>query len=264
MAILKQSPELEIPDDRGKTKVLTKRPSGTVTLLFTDIEGSTRLWDQVPEAMGRALRRHDELLRSVIEASGGCIFKTAGDALCSVFSTANQAVEAAREAQRVLAVEAWPQGAALRIRMALHTGECEETYGNYFGPTLNRLEGLGSVGHGGQVLLSRATADLLRDCLPLGIGLRELGTHRLKDLSRPEEVFQLVAEGLEADFPPLRSLDDPSPPNNLPEFLSSFVGRRAEVVRGAQNHRAVPSRDSRRSGRGRKNPPRVAGCRRTS
>jgi predicted ATPase/DNA-binding SARP family transcriptional activator len=230
LAILKQSPELEIPSDKGKTKVPTNLPSGTVTLLFTDIEGSTRLWDQAPEAMGSALKRHDELLRSVIEAAGGCVFTAAGDTLCSAFSTAKQAVETAREAQRVLAVEPWPQGAALRVRMALHTGECEEKDGNFFGPTVNRLVRLGSVGHGGQVLLSRATADILRDRLPFGIGLRDLGTHRLKDLSRPEEVFQLVVEGLEADFPPLCSLDNPSLPNNLPEFLSSFVGRRAEVV----------------------------------
>ena len=205
-------------------------PTGTVTLLFSDIEGSTRLWDQVPEAMARALRRHDELLRSAIEGSGGYVFKTVGDAFRATFPTATEAVRAAVEAQCALGAEQWPEEAVLRVRMALHTGECEERDGDYFGPALNRVARLEAVAHGGQVVLARATTDLVRDQLPAGVGLRELGTHRLKDLGRPEEVFQLEIETLEGEFPPLRSLDNPELRHNLPELVSSFVGRDAEVA----------------------------------
>ena len=233
LAILQQSPDLAPPADGGST-VVAHRPSGTVTLLFTDIEGSTSLWDKAPEAMERALRRHDELVRKAIEAAGGYVFKTVGDAFCAAFSTAKGAVEAAAVAQGILRAEPWPEEAVLSVRMAVHTGECEERDGDYFGPPLNRVDRLRAVGHGGQVLLSRATADLVHDVLPAGMVLRPLGIHRLKDLSRPEDVFQLVVEGLEADFAPLRSLDNPGMPNNLPELVSSFVGREVEVadVRG--------------------------------
>ncbi len=206
------------------------RPTGTVTLLFSDIEGSTRLWEQAPGAMGSALKRHDELLRSAIEESGGYVFKTVGDAFCAAFTTAKEAVQAAASAQRALLAEPWPEEATLQVRMALHTGECEERDGDYFGPTLNRLARLQSVAHGAQVVISRATADVVRDRLPAGVGLRALGTHHLKDLSRPEEVFQIEIEGLNAEFPPLRSLDNPDLSNNLPIQLTSFVGREKEVI----------------------------------
>jgi predicted ATPase/class 3 adenylate cyclase len=230
LAVLNQSPDLDLKiGEEAPAPAASERPSGTVTLLFTDIEGSTCMWEQDPTAMNDALQKHDSLLRSAIEASGGYVFNTAGDAFCAVFSTAKEAVEAARDAQRSLSAQRWPEATVLRVRMALHTGECEERGGDYFGPPVNRVARLTSVAHGGQVILSRATADMVRESLPRELELRELGTHRLKDLSRPEELFQLVVEGLSADFPPLRSLDDPSMPNNLPEFVSTFVGRDIEV-----------------------------------
>lgn len=228
LAILQQSPGLEV--SLVESPSAPDRPSGTVTLLFTDIEGSTRLWEKAPAAMDRALRRHDQLVRSAVEEAGGYVFKTVGDAFCAVFSTAKEAVEVAAVAQKALQAEQWPEEAALVVRMAVHTGECEERDGDYFGPPLNRVDRLRAVGHGGQILLSRATADMVRDVLPAGMGLHPLGTHRLKDLSRPEDVFQLVVDGLDADFAPLRSLDNPGMPNNLPELVSSFVGRHVEVA----------------------------------
>ena len=205
-------------------------PTGTVTLLFSDIEGSTRLWGEAPDSMARALRRHDEVLRLAIERSGGYVFKTFGDAFCAAFPSAREAVQAAGHAQGSLASEPWPNEAVLRVRMALHTGECEERDGDYFGPALNRVARLQAVAHGGQVVLSRATTEMVRDHLPPGLGLRDLGTHRLKDLGRPEEVFQLEIEGLDGEFPPLLSLDNPDLRHNLPEMVSSFVGRDDEVA----------------------------------
>jgi predicted ATPase/class 3 adenylate cyclase len=205
-------------------------PTGTVTLLFSDIEGSTRLWGQSPDAMSRALRRHDEMVRSALEGSGGYVFKTVGDAFYATFPSAKEAVQAAGVAQVALAAERWPEEIELKVRMALHTGECEERGGDYFGPALNRVARLEAVAYGGQVVPSRATTEMVRDHLPAGLGLRELGTHRLKDLGRSEEVFQLEIEGLDGDFPPLRSLDNPELRHNLPELVSSFVGREAEVT----------------------------------
>ncbi len=205
-------------------------PSGTVTLLSTDIEESTQIWEAHPESMGIALRRHDELIRSHLEDAGGFVFKATGGEFCAAFGSATQALEAAIDAQRSLEAEPWPEGARLRVRMALHTGECEVRNGDYVGPTFNRTTRLVAVAHGGQIVVSGATADMVRDYLPAGVGLRHLGTHRLKDLGRPEEVFQLEIEGLDAQFPPLRSLDDPDLLHNLPELVSSFVGRDAEVA----------------------------------
>lgn len=188
---------------------MSQLPTGTLTLLFTDIEGSTRLWEQSPDAMANALRRHEELVRSAIEEAGGYVFKTVGDAFCAAFASAKAAVQAAGVAQQALGVEPWADEVVLRVRMALHTGECEERGGDYFGPALNRAARLEAVAHGGQIVLSRATADIVRDRLPAGYVLRDLGTHYLKDLGRPEEVFQLELDGLLANFPPLRSLRKP-------------------------------------------------------
>jgi predicted ATPase/class 3 adenylate cyclase len=204
-------------------------PSGTITLLFTDVEGSTRLWEAEPEAMARALRRHDELLRAAIGPAGGFVFKTVGDAFCAAFVTPRAALDAALVAQRALAAEPWPTGRPIRVRMSLHTGVCEERDNDYFGPVVNRAARLEAVAHGGQVLVSGATAELLSETLPGGVALRDLGLHRLKDLGRPERVFQLEAEFLAPDFPPLASLDNPELPNNLPGQLSAFVGREREV-----------------------------------
>ena len=201
-----------------------------VTLLFTDIEGSTRLWERHPEAMDAALRRHDALLRAVIESNGGYVFKTVGDAFCAVFASAGDAIEAGIAGQQRLQAETWPQYADLRVRMALHTGLCKERDGDYFGPTVNRTARLEGAAHGGQVVLSQATADLVRDRLPDSAELTDLGSHRLKDLGRPENVFQLSVHGLEVEFPPLRSLDNPALPNNLPAQPTTFVGRTREVA----------------------------------
>jgi predicted ATPase/class 3 adenylate cyclase len=204
-------------------------PSGTITLLFTDVEGSTRLWEAEPEAMGQALRRHDELLRAAIGQAGGFVFKTVGDAFCAAFATPRAALDAAAAAQQALTAEPWPTGRPIRVRMSLHTGVCEERDNDYFGPVVNRAARLEAVAHGGQVLVSGATAELLSETLPGGMALRDLGLHRLKDLGRPERVFQLEAEFLAPDFPPLASLDNPELPNNLPGQLSAFVGREREV-----------------------------------
>jgi len=198
-------------------------PSGTVTLLFTDIEGSTRLWEEEPEPMAAALRRHDEILRTAIESAAGYVFKTVGDAFCAAFMAAGPAVDAALTAQRQLTAEQWPTSRPIKVRMSLHTGACEERDADYFGPVVNRAARLEAVAHGGQVLLSGATAELLP-----GVSLADLGQHRLKDLGRPEHVFQLEADFLPASFPPLASLDSPELPNNLPSLLSAFIGRDRE------------------------------------
>jgi predicted ATPase/class 3 adenylate cyclase len=201
-----------------------------VTLLFTDIEGSTRLWEAEPEAMTKGLRRHDEILRGAIELAGGYVFKTVGDAFNAAFATAEAALDAAIAAQRALVGQEWPTTRPILVRMGLHTGACEERDNDYFGPAVNRVARLESAAHGGQVLLSGATAELLWQSLPVGVTLRDLGAHRLKDLGRPEQVFQLEADFLPASFPPLASLDNPDLPNNLPGQLSAFIGRERELA----------------------------------
>src|SRR5215210_5420148 len=202
-------------------------PTGTVTFLFTDIEGSTRMWEKDPEAMGSTVARHDEVLRGAIEANEGHVFKTVGDAFCAAFPTAPDALEAAISAQRLLHAGGQDEESRLRVRMALHTGAAEERGGDYFGPPLNRVARLLSVGHGGQVLLSLATQELVRDQLPEGASLRDLGQRRLKDLFRPERVFQLLSPDLPTSFPPLKTLD--ARINNLPTQLTSLVGREKEL-----------------------------------
>jgi len=205
------------------------RPSGTVTFLFTDVEGSTALWEMVPAAMQTALARHDALLQQAVAAAEGTVFKTVGDAFCVAFATPHQALGAALAAQRALAAAAWdPAIGALRVRMGLHTGAAEERDGDYFGPAVNRVARLMSAGHGGQILLSQATQELVRDTLPAGVTLRDLGRHRLKDLIHPEEIFQVVAADLPADFAALKTLD--SRPHNLPRQTTALIGREQEVA----------------------------------
>ncbi len=165
-------------------------PAGTVTFLFTDIEGSTRLWEQQPDAMRAALARHDALLRQVIAAHQGVLVKGTGDGLHAAFARAPDGVAAAVAAQRALRAADWGALGAIHVRMALHTGAAEERDGDYFGPPLNRAARLLAVGHGGQVLLSAAAQELLADQLPAHVALRDLGIHRLKDLSRPEHIYQ--------------------------------------------------------------------------
>lgn len=205
-------------------------PSVTVTLLFTDIEGVPRLWEADYEAMDEALARHDAVVRKHVEGAGGRVFKTRGDAFCAVFSDACDAVAAAVAAQRALGAESWLRSTPIGVRMALHSGSCVERDGDYFGRVVNRAARLLAVAHGGQVLFSEATYELIADRLGHGIGVRDLGVHWLKDLGRPERVYQLSAPGLLEEFGPLRSLDDPDVRHNLPSQTSSFVGRAVELA----------------------------------
>jgi predicted ATPase/class 3 adenylate cyclase len=202
-------------------------PEGTVIFLFTDIGGSTQLWEQHPDAMRLALARHDALLRAAIEAHDGHVFKALGDAFYAAFSTAPQALAAALASQRALQAEPWGEVGSLRVRMALHTGVAELRDGDYFGPALNRVARLLTAAHGGQILLSQATYHLVRDGLPEDASLRDLGAHRLKDLQQPEHLFQLLHPALPADFPPLHSLEAFA--HNLPRQLTSFIGREREM-----------------------------------
>jgi predicted ATPase/class 3 adenylate cyclase len=209
-------------------KLMAVLPTGTVTFLFTDIEGSTKLWEKSPRGMQVALTRHDALLWEAIEEHGGFVFKTVGDAFCAVFPTALGALESALAAQRTLFSEAWgDEIGALRARIALHTGAAHERDGDYFGPPVNRVARLLSAGHGGQVLLSSSTQELVRDHLPPKTHLRDLGERRLKDLSRPERIFQLTAPDLPSEFPPLRTLETHT--NNLPLQATPLIGREREV-----------------------------------
>jgi len=195
-------------------------PSGTVTFLFTDIEGSTRLWEAAPDAMRAALERHDRLLRRAIDAHRGHIFATGGDGFAAAFARAGDALDAAIDAQAALAAEPWPADIAIRVRMAVHTGEAAERDGDYFGPAVNRAARLMAVAHGGQVLCSHVTAAVAGDA----VTLIDLGEHRLRDLSMPLQVFQVG----DTPFPPLRSLE--ASPGNLPSLVSSFVGRDHEIA----------------------------------
>jgi predicted ATPase/class 3 adenylate cyclase/Tfp pilus assembly protein PilF len=203
-------------------------PTGTVSFLFTDIEGSTQAWERHPAAMRSALERHDTLLRGAIEAHGGKIFKMMGDACCAAFHTPSEALAAALDAQRALHAEPWSETGPLRVRMALHVGAAEARNGDYAGSTLNRVARLLAAGHGGQTLVSQAVYDLVRETLPEGITLRDLGAHSLKDLRQPVQIYQLVHPGLPAEFPPLKSLD--VLPNNLPTQPTSFIGREREMA----------------------------------
>ena len=207
--------------------VLSDNASGTFTFLFTDVEGSTRLWERFPQAMKRALERHDSILLTAVTAAGGKVVKTTGDGLMAVFGSAAEAVRACLAAQRGLMEEFWPETGVLRVRMGLHSGEAQPREDDYFGPAVIRGARIMAVGHGGQVLLSGASAALVADQLPDGAALVDLGAHRLKDLGRPEELFQLVHPALPHDFPPLATPD--RRPNNLPTQASTFIGRDTEL-----------------------------------
>jgi len=202
-------------------------PTGTVTFLFTDIEGSTKMWERDAATMQAALARHDEILQRAIEANGGYVFKTVGDAFCAAFVSTTDALDAALQGQRTLLAEGWDEGCVIRARMALHSGEAEERAGDYFGPTLNWVARLLSTGYGGQILVSRAARELAGDRLPPGTSLEDLGEKRLKDLTRPERIFQVLAPELPKDFPALKTLD--ARRNNLPAQPSALVGREREI-----------------------------------
>ena len=203
-------------------------PSGTITFLFTDVEASTARWEQHPACMAAAHARHEAILRAAIAAHGGWAYKQIGDAFQAAFQTAPAACAAAVAAQRALAAEPWGAPGPLTVRMALHTGTAEERADDYVGPLLNRLARLLSAGHGGQILLTATTCELVRDRLPDGVTLRDLGDRRLKDLTRAEHVWQVVAEGLPAEFPPLKTLD--ARPNNLPAQPNAFIGRETHIA----------------------------------
>jgi predicted ATPase/class 3 adenylate cyclase len=202
-------------------------PSGTVTFLFTDLEGSTRLWEEQPGAMESALARHDEIIRDSIEAHQGHVVKTTGDGFHAVFAVASDAIVAAVEAQVVLERERWPVNARLGVRMGIHSGKTQEREGDYYGSATNRAARLVGVGHGGQIVVSDVTASLVGSNLSDSVEFVPLGEHRLRDLAAPLAVFQLAAPGLRSAFPPLRTLA--ALPGNLPAELSSFVGRARDV-----------------------------------
>ncbi|MGH2711876.1 MAG: ATP-binding protein [Actinomycetota bacterium] len=201
----------------------THLPTGTVTFLFTDIEGSTLLLRKLGERYAEALGQHGDIVRKVLQREGGVELGTEGDSFFAVFASPAAAIRAVIEIQRELASHPWPEGAKFRVRMGLHTGEGSRAGDTYVGLDVHRASRIGDAGHGGQVLLSEATQTLVQHSLPEGVELEDLGSHRLKDLPHPEHLFQLTIPGLQAEFPVLRSLD--ARPNNLPAQMSTFIGR---------------------------------------
>jgi predicted ATPase/class 3 adenylate cyclase len=210
--------------------MMSEFPRGTVTFLFTDIEGSTRLWERDRPAMAMAVDRHLTLLRTAIETHDGVLFKVIGDAVQAAFPAALSAVMAAVAAQEALGAERWPEPiGVLRVRMALHAGEAQPQHWDYLAPTLNRLARLLAAGHGGQILVTQVVHALLGETgRSVSVTLRDLGEHRLRDLVKPERVWQVVAPGLPADFPPLVTLS--SPHTNLVPQPTALIGRAREVA----------------------------------
>ena len=189
-AIVLQEPTLDWPPAAADTPLADQAfPSGTVTFLFTDLEGSTRLWEEQPVAMTSALARHDEILRAAVEGHGGRVVKTTGDGVHAVFAIAPDALRAALLAQRKLVAEPWMVADALRIRIGVHTGSAEARDGDYFGTAVNRAARVMAAAHGGQVVISLATEELVRDSLPDDVVLVDLGEHRLRDLARRSASF---------------------------------------------------------------------------
>ena len=204
-------------------------PTGTLTFLFTDIEGSTELWERASEAMGPAMARHDALFEGLVESHSGYNVRPRGegDSRFAVFPDAVDAIAAAVAVQRAMVAEPWETPDRLRIRMGLHTGVADLRSGDYYGSVVNRCARLRGLGHGEQVLLSLTTRELVADALPAGVSVVDKGHHTLKGLARPENVFQLLIPGLPAEFPPLKSLQNL--PNNLPVQPTTFIGRQREL-----------------------------------
>ena len=203
----------------------------TFTFLFTDIEGSTALLRRLRESRyAQVLAEHRSLIRSGLTAYGGREVDTQGDGLFAVFSSPSACLAAVTDMQQALETHAWAGGEHVRVRMGIHTGEASKTATGLVGLDVHRAARVAAVGYGGQVLLSETAATLVRDSLPAKAALRDLGVHRLKDLGRPERIFQLQAPGLQAEFPPLRSLGNPALLNNLPAQLSTFIGRDRELA----------------------------------
>ncbi|MGH3602157.1 MAG: ATP-binding protein [Pseudonocardiaceae bacterium] len=206
-------------------------PVGTVTFMLTDVEGSTLLWESAAEAMGAAIRRHYQLLDAAVALHGGVRPQEQGegDSVVAAFQSASKALAAALDVQRAFCAERWPEGASLKVRIALHTAPAQlRDELNYFGQAVNRCARLRAVAHGGQVVLSKTTGDLVCEQLPDGVELVDLGVHRLRDLGQSEHVFGLLHPDLPVEFPPLRSLGSLS--NNLPGELTNFIGRGAELA----------------------------------
>ena len=222
---------------------MADRPARTVTFLFTDIQGSTRMWESDADAMRAALAVHDDLMRSVVQAHGGEVFKHTGDGVCAVFDSARDAIEAAVAAQRRL---------ELPVRMGVASGEVQQRDDDYFGPALNRAARVMGTGHGGQIVVSDSAAALVT-----GVDLIDLGEHRLRDLAASVRLYQVRADGLETTFPALRTLD--ATPGNLPVQVTSFVGREVEVKEVGELVQGPPARHPHRCGRGRQDPALGAG-----
>jgi len=206
-------------------------PIQTLTFLFTDIEGSTALLRRLgDDGYAKVLADHHRIIRAGLRAHDGIEHGTQGDSFFASFGSASASVLAAIEVQRALSGREWPPGEHVRVRMGLHTGEASTAPTGLVGYEVHHAARIAAVAHGGQVLASASTVELVRDSLPSGVTLQNLGTHRLKDLGRPEELYQLIVPGLRSDFPPLHSLDNPEMPNNLPAYLSPFVGRTSELT----------------------------------
>lgn len=234
---------LNLADSHVPEMLESELPTGTVTFLLTDVEGSTKLWEAGADETAASIARHYELLDAAVALHGGArpVEQGEGDSVVAAFSRASDAVAAALDVQRAFAQELWPAGGEVRVRMALHTGEIRlRDAGNYFGPTIIRCARMRAIGHGGQTLISDATRDLVVDALPPDAEMRDLGLHRLKDLGRAERIWQLVHPELPHEFAPLRSLG--AMPTNLPAQVSSFVGREAEIAsvrQAVREHRLV-------------------------
>jgi class 3 adenylate cyclase/DNA-binding SARP family transcriptional activator len=222
--ILRQHPGLGWERPSGAGTAVEETPSGTVTFLFTDLEGSTHLWEEHPDTMTAALTRHDAILRDAVESHRGRIVKTTGDGVHAAFANASDAIHAAIAAQLALHAEPWSETGALRVRMGVHTGTAEQRNGDYYGPAVNQAARLMGIAHGGQIVCSGVVAELVGD----HFDLVDLGLHRLRDLESALRVFQIVAPGLESRFPPLGSLD--AYRSNLPHELSVLVGRGDDVA----------------------------------
>jgi class 3 adenylate cyclase len=219
-------------------------PRGTVTLLFTDVEGSTRLLKQLRKAYGELLAQHHELMRAALDQHAGREMDTQGEAFFAVFSRAKDAVAAAIAAQRAHAVHEWPDRVDVRVRMGLHTAEPEVVGDRYFGLGVHRAARLCSVGHGGQVLLSRSTAGLVDEDEVPGVAVLDLGEHLLKDLERPERIYQVVADGLDQTFPPLKTVTEVARRSKVPTGTVTFVATdmfewRRLLRRGIDRYAAV-------------------------
>lgn len=216
-------------EDKARAGSPATLPSGTVTFLLTDIEGSSQLWEQHEDAMPATFASHHTMLSDAIGAHGGVIFKTTGDGIRAVFASARAALAAALDAQKQLSDATWSAVGALQVRIALLTGDAQPHAGDYIGPPLNRAARLLDAGHGGQVLLSSTTKELVREHLPRGVELRDLGRHRLRGMAHPEHIFQVLAPNLPASFPPLNTLRGLS--TNIPASVTSLVGREREMAR---------------------------------